>query len=128
VIDIPVVRKYLQYVDKWNTLVPELPCGELPGFVVRQVEKAIQDPEFAAVFEEVVGKCALIVQNRPDVDVSLKWLCLSSQGIPNWQGVYMGKMDWATKPKSSGAPMSASDQAYEAALKAEREAELRGEK
>lgn len=114
---------YLHYVDKWNTIIPEVPCGELPEFVVRQVEKTIQDPEFAAVFDEVIDKCAQIARVGLMV-VSFRWLCTSTKDGPTWQQLYMGKYDWATR--SRGVQLSAGDQAMEAALREEREAELRG--
>lgn len=111
---------YLQYVDRWNTVIPEVPCVTLQKFEIKLVEDALRKGEFEAVFEDVLAKCRQILDAHPEMTGEFTFPSLFVGFTPKWQRIYMGTFNWAMKAKSQ---KSAIDQAIEDAERLQREQE-----
>ena len=112
---------HLQYVDKWNTIVPDKAIGVLPAFVAGYVEKAVKAGCTEEVFEQICRKCAKIVEHGQMPDLGFTWLWTQTQAGRNWEQLWLGKWNWAEVPKRAAAPISAIDQAMADAERQERE-------
>lgn len=87
----------LQYVYKWNTLVPSKPIddSELLVSTKKKLSAAISsEPDFVKHFDKICQKCAKMPQ-----DNDFPWLFANGGGQPNWQGVLEGKFSFLIQKK-----------------------------
>jgi len=86
----------LQFVDKWNTINPDHPVGELLAATKAKLRAAASDPDFVRVHEELFEKVGKFI--AAGQDVGFTWLFTGKE--PNWIGTMEGKYQFFLAKKA----------------------------
>ena len=87
---------FLQFVDKWNTINPDHPVGELLAATKAKLRVAASDPDFVRVHEELFEKVGKFM--AAGQDVGFTWLFTGKEA--NWIGTMEGKYNFFLVKKS----------------------------
>jgi hypothetical protein len=112
----------LQYIAKWDSVVPVAAVGKLTASVERELLAGVADPEFQESWEVILDKCENIARHSPSNTKSFPWLFLKAfGGKPNWIELVMGKYDNQTRPQRAFGKLSAAEELEEQLRREENE-------